>query len=63
MVAHTLIRAAISWARCCTVMKGRMGIDHNDGDSANISPTNLEVRKGRRIRVASTRLDGYITSM
>jgi hypothetical protein len=45
------------------VMKGRMGIDHNDGDSSNISPTNLEVRKGRRIRVASTRLDGYITSM
>jgi hypothetical protein len=45
------------------VMKDRMGNAHSDSDSANIPPTNLEVRKGRRIRVASTRLDGYITNM
>jgi hypothetical protein len=45
------------------VMKGNMGNKKKNDDSAIVTPTNLEgVRKGSRIRVANTRLDGYITN-
>jgi hypothetical protein len=44
-------------------MKGNMGNKKKNDDSAIVTPTNLEgVRKGSRIRVANTRLDGYITN-
>ncbi|GAU45358.1 hypothetical protein TSUD_239070 [Trifolium subterraneum] len=45
------------------VMKGIMGNDNKKDDSAKISPTNMEGRRGSRTRIASTRLDGHITSM
>ncbi|GAU23864.1 hypothetical protein TSUD_369720 [Trifolium subterraneum] len=45
------------------VMKGNMDNNQINDDSANVNSTNFEgVRKGSRIRVASTRLDGYITN-
>ncbi|WJX78702.1 hypothetical protein P8452_61893 [Trifolium repens] len=45
-------------------MKGIKGKADKNDDSANTIPTNLDGRrKGNRTRIASTRLDGYITSI
>jgi hypothetical protein len=45
-------------------MKGIKGKADKNNDSANTTPTNLDGRrKGNRTCIASTRLDGYITSM
>ncbi|MCH79693.1 Ty3/gypsy retrotransposon protein [Trifolium medium] len=45
------------------VMKGNMDLGQKNDDSAKESPTNCEVvRRGKRVRVASTKLDGYITN-